>query len=125
MSKKRIEEYIPKALEVVEEEFKSKVIPKEYNGYISSFGAGLVQSGLKPTVAIYENKNDKDKTQQDRTKLPKMILKIIEPNSSESSLLRYIINSNQNEKQLKEKIKDASIAIKLVIRTFKLEKAES
>ena len=93
MSKKRIEEYIPKALEVVEEEFKSKVIPKEYNGYISSFGAGLVQSGLKPTVAIYENKNDKDKTQQDRTKLPKMILKIIEPNSSESSLLTFQLTS--------------------------------
>ena len=119
MSKKRVEEYIPKALSVVENTFSSGVIPKEYNGYISSFGAGLVQSGLKPTVAIYENKQSQ--SQQDRAKLPKMILQIIDPDSNEQSLLRYIINSNEDENLLKEKIKDASIAIKLVIRTFKLE----
>lgn len=122
MSKKRIEEYIPKALEVLEKEkdFKDG-IPKEYNGYISAFGAGIVQSGLKPTVAIYENKNNQDKTKSEKDRLTKIILKIIAPNSNEESLLRYIINSNENEQLLKEKIKDASIAIKLAIRTFKLK----
>ena len=119
MSKRRIEEYIPKALEVLEkeEDFKDG-IPKEYNGYISAFGAGLIQSGLKPTVAIYENKNAQTKSEKDR--LTKIILNIIAPNSSEKSLLRYIINSNKAENILKEKIKDAAIAIKLSIRTFEL-----
>lgn len=123
MSKKRIENYIPKALEVVEKFFPNGKIPKEYNGYIASFGAGLIQSGLKPTVAIYEN--EQSQSQQDRAKLPKIILKIIAPDSNENSLLRYIINSNENEQLLKEKIKDASIAIKLVIRTFELTKEEN
>ncbi len=122
MSKKRVEDYIPKALKIVNEFFPGGNIPKEYNGYISSFGAGIIQSGLKPTVAIYEN--EQSQSQQDRAKLPKMILQIINPNSNERSLLRYIINSNENEQLLKEKIKDASIAIKLVIRTFKLKKED-
>ncbi len=122
MSKKRVEDYIPKALKIVNEFFPDGNIPKEYNGYISSFGAGIIQSGLKPTVAIYEN--EQSQSQQDRAKLPKMILQIINPNTNERSLLRYIINSNENEQLLKEKIKDASIAIKLVIRTFKLKKED-
>ena len=123
MSKRRIEEYIPVALEVLEAEFQDKKIPSEYNGYISAFGAGLIQSGLKPTVAIYENEHGQ--SQQDKAKLPKMILKIIAPNSNENSLLRYIINSNENEQLLKEKIKDAAIAVKLSIRTFEFTGKEN
>jgi len=119
MSKKRIEEYIPKAIEVLEDEFKNKGIPKEYNGYISAFGAGIIQSGLKPTVAIYENKQAD--TKSDKDILTRLILKIIDSNTQEKSLLKYILNSNESEDILKEKIKDAAIAIKLSIRTFKFK----
>ena len=120
MSKKRVEEFLPDAIKVLEKEFKDNKIPSEYNGYISAFGAGIVQSGLKPTVAIYENKNAQSKSEKDR--LTGMILKIIAPNTKENSLLRYIINSNEDESYLKELIKDASIAIKLAIRTFELKR---
>lgn len=120
MSKKRVEEYIPIALEVLDKEFSDGKVPKEYNGYISAFGAGIIQSGLKPTVAIYEN--EQASTKSEKYKLTRIILKIIDKNSQETSLLRYIINSNQNEKLLKEKIKDAAIAVKLAIRTFELTK---
>jgi len=120
MSKKRVEEYIPIALEVLEDEFKDGKIPSEYNGYISAFGAGIIQSGLKPTVAIYENKNSSTKSEKDR--LTRVILKMIDSQTSEESLLRYIIGSDEDENILKEKIKDASIAIKLAMRTFKLKK---
>ena len=118
MSKKRVENYIPRAIEVLEKKFKSKAIPKEYNGYISSFGAGIIQNGLKPTVAIYENKQANNKS--DKDVLTEIILQIIDSNTQENSLLRYILSSKENEDILKEKIKDAAIAIKLSIRTFKL-----
>jgi CRISPR-associated protein Cmr5 len=118
MSKKRVENYIPRAIEVLEEKFKNKAIPKEYNGYISAFGAGIIQNGLKPTVAIYENKQANNKS--DKDVLTEIILQIIDSNTQENSLLRYILSSKENEDILKEKIKDAAIAIKLSIRTFKL-----
>ena len=119
MSKRRIEEYIPKALDVIEEEFSDKAIPKEYNGYIAAFGAGIIQSGLKPTVAIYENKNAQTKSEKNR--LTRMILRIIDPSANDDSLLRYIIHHAADEELLKEEIVDAAIAIKLAMRTFKLQ----
>ena len=118
MSKRRIEEYIPKALDVIEKEFPDKAIPKEYNGYIAAFGASIIQSGLKPTVAIYENKNAQTKSEKNR--LTRMILRIIDPTAKGQSLLRYIIK-HEDEELLKEEIVDAAIAIKLAIRTFKLQ----
>jgi len=118
MSKKRVEEYIPKALNVLEQEFKNGVIPKAYNGYISSFGASIIQSGLKPTLALFENQQAN--TEYNRGVLTELILKILDKNTQETSLLKYVIN-NGNEDLLKEKIIDIAIAIKLSIRTFKLE----
>ena len=118
MSKKRVEEYIPKALKVLEQEFKNGVIPRAYNGYISSFGASIIQSGLKPTLALFENQQAN--TEYNRGVLTELILKILDKNTQETSLLKYVIN-NGNEDLLKEKIIDIAIAIKLSIRTFKLE----
>jgi len=120
MSKKRIESYIPKAIEVLEETFIDGKIPSAYNGYISSFGASVMQSGLKPTLALFENKNAK--TEKDKEYLTKIILKILDPNHNEESLLRYVLSGN--EELLKSKIMDISIAVKLSIRTFDLEKGK-
>ena len=76
MSKLRIESYIPIAIDVLNEKYPNGVISSAYNGYISSFGASIVQSGLKPTLALFENENNKDKTKQDKSELTKIILKI-------------------------------------------------
>lgn len=122
--KKRIENLIPIALEVLEKEFKDTV-PSEYNGYISAFGAGIIQSGLKPTIAIYESKNSKTKSDKDTlTRLILEIIKIYEEKEDikTDSLLRYVINSNKSENYLKELIKDSAIAIKLAMRTFEFKK---
>jgi len=115
---KRVERYIPKAIEVLEVEFSDGKIPKAYNGYISTFGASILQAGLKPTLALFEN--NQAQTISDRIILTKIILKILDSNTQETSLLRYVINSNQDEDILQSKIVDIAIAIKLSIRTFKL-----
>lgn len=119
MSKKNIEKHIPTALKVLESTF-GNIIPSSYNGYISSFGASIMQSGLKPTLALFENENAN--TLAKKELLTSVILNILDNNTKETSLLKYVINSKDDETHLKKQILDISIAIKLSIRTFKLKK---
>ena len=122
MSKKNIENYIPNVMKVLDATFKEGVVPSSYNGYISSFGASVMQSGLKPTLALFENENAN--TQEKKQLLPKLILKVLDANTQESSLLRYVLQRADEEDFLKQQIIDISIAIKLGIRTFKLDKGQ-
>jgi len=120
MSKKRIESYIPKAIEVLNKEFSNGKIPSAYNGYISSFGASVMQSGLLPTLALFENTNAK--TKESKEYLTHIIIQVLTGKDDDISLLHYVLKGN--EELLKTKIMDIAIAIKLSIRTFKLEKGE-
>lgn len=117
MSKKRIESYIPKAIELLNKEFPDGCIASAYNGYISSFGASIIQSGLLPTLAVFENTNAS--TKEDKSYLAKLILKLL-PNTQGNSLLKYVLANKSKEELLKEEIIDIAIALKLSIRTFKL-----
>lgn len=120
MSKKNIENYIPKAMEILSTTFSDGVVPASYNGYISSFGASVIQSGLKPTLALFENENAN--TQEKKQLLPELILEILGKKSSYRSLLDYILENKNEEQYLKQQILDIAVALKLGIRTFKLEK---
>jgi CRISPR-associated protein Cmr5 len=122
MSKKRIESYIEDALKVLNIQYPNKVIPSAYNGYISAFGASIVQGGLKPTLALFENESAKNK--EDKSVLCKNILTVIDDKYEDDSLLRYVVYYKGDEKLLKQKILDVSVALKLCIRTFKLDKGD-
>lgn len=119
MSKKRIEENIPRAIEVLKDEFKDEFkdesIPREFKGYISSFGASIIQSGLYPTLAFYSEQGD---ASEDRSKLTKLIMRLINKNGL---LLEYAIENKEDKSIIKEEIKDAAIALKLALRTFDLK----
>jgi len=119
MSKKNIEKHIPKTMQVLKETFADGTFPSSYNGYISSFGASVIQSGLTPTLALFENRDVK--TKEKKELLTNIILQILAPNAQEETLLEYILNSSEHEKYLKKKILDISIALKLSLRTFKKE----
>ncbi|MBU1994375.1 type III-B CRISPR module-associated protein Cmr5 [bacterium] len=123
MSKARIEKNIPHAMKILNIEFPKGEIPSAYNGYISSFGASIIQSGLKPTLAFFENKNNEDKKKEDTSVLTKLILNILNPHAKEKeTLLQYVLANHSKETSLKAEIIDIAVAIKLCIRTFKLEK---
>lgn len=118
---RNVERLIPKALISAEKHLATDgVIPKEYNGYISSFGAAILQSGLKAAVAFNENSNSS--SQQDRRPLMRAILEIISnkeiDQNSQERLLDYVLKNDSVA--LKNKIIDAATALKLAIRTFKL-----
>ena len=107
------QEYLKRALESVKEvgiyNEDKNCVPKEYNGYISSFGASIRQSGLLATILFFENSSSN--AMQDRRKVLRAIEYILE-------LPQNSLRNNLN----REKIETAAVALKLAIRTYKLEK---
>ncbi|GAB6074427.1 type III-B CRISPR module-associated protein Cmr5 [Nautilia lithotrophica] len=117
---KRVEKYIPDVLEILHTKFPNGKIQKVYNGYISSFGASVMMSGLRSTVAMFESNTSS--SEADRKKIVDIILEVLkkENNIIENSLLEYIVKFD-NDKYLKNKILDIATAMKLCIRTFDLK----
>jgi len=116
----RVEKYIPQIISILQRDYGQKV-PKVYNSYIASFATSIAMNGLIATVALYEdmNKKESERTKGDKSYITQLIMEILTENKD--SLLKYILDNKENEKILKRKILDISIAFKLAIRTFKLE----
>jgi CRISPR-associated protein Cmr5 len=125
--KKRIEGYIPRAIELINEVHiaNNGIVKNEFNGYFSSFGAAIIQSGLKPALAFFSN--TKSDAAANRAKILTAIYVLIIGGGSEGvtpkMLIEYVIDHPNDEEVLKAKIVDASIALKLAVRTFKIEKS--
>jgi CRISPR-associated protein Cmr5 len=125
--KKVIENLIPKAMELLEKEFDIKNkggVPKELKGYISNFGASIIQSGLIPAVAFYEREktNNNDDVAINRRKLMRVIGNLIgyDLKSKDDILLEKLMKENEVDLKIKKKdIINASIAVKLAIRVYK------
>ncbi|MBU3219625.1 type III-B CRISPR module-associated protein Cmr5 [Clostridium algidicarnis] len=130
MNKREIEEQIPIAIDLINEyinveKFDDKnpgLIPKEYNGYISSFGASIIQSGLVSTISFFEANSSKSK--EDKKVLTSLILQVIKIHKclelgDNESLLSYVLNNKNTFEEVEEEVINATIAIKLSIRVFK------
>jgi len=118
---KKLDKLMPIALEAAETNLsEAGKIPKEYKGYISSFGA-MVRSGLKPAIAFYESKSAD--SAQDRRKLTKALLKVVTryrgDDGDYETLMEYVLQSD-SPGLVKQDILDAATALKLGIRTFDL-----
>jgi len=122
---KSVEDLVAKAIEAIEEHLVNNgEVDRQYNGYISNFGASIIQSGLIPTIAFFSS--EKSSSEKDRKKLLEAILFLIKDmdNSVDSSrLIDYAIREqNKNKLDLaEERILRSATAIKLAIRTFKLK----
>jgi CRISPR-associated protein Cmr5 len=122
--KKRVEKYLPRAIELIDEIHiaQNGEVKNEFHGYFSSFGAAIIQSGLKPALAFFSNENSD--VSKERAKLLKAIYKLVVTDGNDkdaTALLKHIITEN-NESKLKPEIIDASVALKLAVRTYKLKK---
>lgn len=127
MNKIKVEKLIPIAIECIEKTkliiVKENKIPKEFNGYISNFGASIIQSGLMSTVAFFEAKDTS--SNQDRSKLTKLILNVINKEKDRNfeidekiNLLDYILKNESKKNIVKEEVINAAIAVKLAMRVF-------
>jgi len=102
MSKAHIESRIPHAIEVLSAEFgHDGKIESVYQGYISSFGVGVVQVGSLPTLAYFESEKSND-TEDANTNGQKGDRKII------SDLVRNTLGIEEDISLLKHAI-DAKI----------------
>lgn len=91
-------------------------VPSIYNGYISSFGGSMVQIGLYATVLTYSEDVKK-----------KIIAELVFNIYKEQNLLNpgdeddflHFVRNNQGNRQVRNNIAQAVIALKLVLRTFR------
>lgn len=126
----KIEKYIPIALKVLADKdlgiVKNNEISSTYNGYISSFGASIISSGLLPTFIFYSKSAESTKD-ADRSLIPKAIekmLKEIKFLDNNENLNEKIIH-NFNDARLRQKIQECAIALKLAIRTYPQTKTDN
>ena len=91
---------------------------KEMSGYISSFGASIVQSGLLATLIFYGNTESEAK---ERHKVVEAIDYIVlgEFKAKENLLATKMIKEKStNDKELLNKVTDAAVALKLALRMY-------
>lgn len=88
-----------------------------YDGYISGFGPAIITAGLLPTLATYLADNKKKNIINAIAEIVKIENKV----NGDELLVACLIPSNKPKLNLwKIKIIDASVALKLMIRTYNL-----
>lgn len=103
-------------------------IQDSYNGQIAAFGVSVAMSGILPTLAIYYK--EKSSTDVDRRQILEVLSRMVQkdkpkeyPNISDAkSMFSYAINNEANLDAFTKEIEECSIALKQVVRTFKLVK---
>lgn len=143
--KSKFSRLLPPAITAIEDTFKAESIPAEYQGYISSFGATVMQMGLLPTLAVFASEKE-DGAAQDQSALLDILYKVVCSDASRLEdrlknqlkaaktkdqaghfLFRAAVSLANNEadlRALRAHLMDAAIAVKLSIRTFKLTRDE-
>lgn len=114
---KRVEQYIPIAVDVIEDLFLSEnpKIAGEYDNIVCQFGLSIRRLGVKTAVYALSQGGKKNKSAICRALLRIIKLhetKICNPNET---LKEY---ANSNDVLLKSKLMDASVALKLALRVF-------
>lgn len=90
---------------------------KEFNGYISSFGASLVQAGLLPTIIFFENEDAS--TDKDRFLVISALKQLLEI-ADKQSMAKIIIEENKaNDQVFLNEVARAMTAMKLALRMYK------
>jgi CRISPR-associated protein Cmr5 len=137
--RQRIDNFIPKAFRAIkavkigDNKFVKKYgngaeyIPNEYKGYISSLGANIIQSGIRTAILFYEAKPDNSDSKSNRQLVNAAIKFIVENANSEMyedcKLSAILPENDPEELQRKtEEIMDAATALKLALRTYRMEK---
>lgn len=127
---KSIAKLIPAAIQAVQQLKEGDYIPSEYNGYIASMGASIIQMGLLPTIAVFSDRDSG--SLKNKGKLLKVILDVLKNDINirlflKDSLFETALalhNEPEQMLQLRNAITNASIAIKLSMRTYEMKKGK-
>jgi CRISPR-associated protein Cmr5 len=107
----------------------NKDVIKEYDGYISGFGATVINMGIKSTLAFYmkdvkelkrAEEREKPYEKPYRSRVIRALAQILEEINEEKMFKKIIEIEDVNQlHQQTQKIIDASVALKLMIRTYR------
>lgn len=121
---------------------KKGAIKESYNGSVAAFSVSIAMCGLRPTLTIYYHKEERKEilkiitdmlldngntffTFRDDVQDADNIPIRVSGNDSAKKLLKYAFYcDNEEMKRLQREITDCGIALKQVIRTYKLVKDE-
>jgi hypothetical protein len=152
MNKSNVDALIPRAYKIIEEVgiAKEGKVANGYRGQIAKFGAAVSMGSLLSAVAFFSE--EESSSAVDRSKLMLAIYRLIHSESEgtdvkptenetevkESSekekekkkknknkkvkLFNYIIENKDDINEIKEKVFDAALAIKLAINMYEIEK---
>lgn len=133
---KRIQKLIPTAIEAIKAMKLPKVddkdgiqkIDREFNGYISSFGASIISAGLLPSIIFYSQKGD---STSDRPKVISCIEYVLQKDYGLTGTLlekvRSLFTSENNRAEIDRwtnNISDSAVALKLAIRIYSKSKKD-
>lgn len=131
--KSQLKKLIPVAIQVIQDVQIANgqgIVPSVYKGYISSFGAGIVQAGLLPAVIFFENAEG----DESKEKVCKAIRLMVDrenratfrPDDYDAyHLSQHILHNNlQYDSRFLKKVTLYAIALKIALRTYKMESNE-
>ena len=106
----------------------NKIIHESYNGQCSSFGVSVLTIGLKATLSVYYqdqpnkiNNITSQRREAYRYCLLKVIHGMLKRQDDLETFVREIMSNTDNENStLKRDVVNCSVALKQVIRTYKL-----
>jgi len=113
---------------VLMENNEPKPVIGEYEGYIAGFGATVINMGIKPAIAAYCG-NAPDPGEINTPSRKKVIEAIaitlnLTGAKDAEGLLKYVINHDDHSglRKIKENIVNASVALKILVRTYPIAK---
>lgn len=121
MNKQQYEAWVIRADEALQDSrfFKDDArqkIYKSYNGYVAALSVSVLMIGLLPTLSIYYQ----DKEGVCRRNVLEVIANMVGLGTARQ-LLENALDSTTNRKELQQRVMESSIALKQVVRTYKLE----
>lgn len=100
--------------------------PSQYSGYIASFGAAIIKSGLLPAVIFFENADAN--SEKDKTKVIKALVFLLREHfkieNIGESFHSYLLQEGHNTSELLYKVNLATATLKLALRTYKKKEDE-
>jgi CRISPR-associated protein Cmr5 len=131
--KPRLKQYIPRAIDAIaatlttvgENGQRTNNVDERYDGYAASLGAAIVTSGITPAIAFYTDLYRSGKSGVRRFHILKIITTLlhedgvtINNHTGNNALLNHVLNTANHTPEFKQKLLDATIAVKLALRNF-------
>jgi len=135
--KKILQDLIPDAIQVIKDTgiasgSDQMKVNSLFKGYISSYGASIVQSGLLSSTIFFENDEGTEQGVGSRRKICQAILLMLDRESNPGKIFnanklmhKYLLaNKKYQDPQLLAKIMDKIVVLKIALRTFNIQDDE-